>query len=280
MLVAAIGGGVGRNTLPARVRGGKRRKPGCHLFVLGLALLCVFIHRCGLRVSQWSDRESLFGPDAASYPRSTKARHQFGTVLHRLNRFDEALVHFDAALDLYKDNALTEYCIAQIFIETGRSQEALRRFETIFGGHALGFGSFNLYALYVDYGFTLMMLRRFEEAVPQLIHGLSLNEDVPHGLNALGYSLMQLRRTEEARAAFQRGLHYDPDNPYLLNNLGVTLLLGGELQAGLELVARALESEPEIPAFVRNGFVVRALAETGRWPEEQLVLELFFNRGN
>jgi len=279
MVVAAVGGRACRD--PARAKG---REPRCRgrrwAFALGLTWLCAFAVLCGLRVYQWSDRETLFGPDAASYPRSMKNRHQFATVLHRLGRFDEALVHFYAALDLYKDNALTEYCIAQILIETGRASQALKHFESIFSGHALGFGAFNLYALYVDYGFTLMMLGRFDEAVGQLGHGLSLNEDVPHGLNALGYSLMQLKRPQEARSAFQRGLHYDEENPYLLNNLGVALLLTGELQSGVDLVARALEAEPSVPAFVHNARVVRALAGTGQWPAEQLTLELFFNRGN
>jgi len=279
MVVANIGGCARQSTARST---GRRVKfgGGGFRYVLALLWLSIFMYRCGLRVYQWSDRETLFGPDAVSYPRSTKARHQFGTVLHRLGRFDEALVHFHAAMDLYKDNALTEYCIAQIYIETGRSQEAVQRFESIFSGHALGFGRFNIYALYVDYGFALMMVRRFDDAVAQLVHGLGLNEDVPHGLNALGYSLMQLSRPQEARSAFERGLHYEAENPYLLNNLGVTLLLTGELQSGVDFVARALQAEPTVPAFVHNARVVRALAETGQWPAEQLVLELFFNRGN
>merc|ERR1712217_206070 len=124
--------------------------------------------------------------------------------------------------------------MAQIFIETGRMEEARMRFEHILDGHGLGFGRYNMYALYVDYGFSLMMLRQFGSAIPYLLRGLEMNEDVPHGLNALGYSMTQLKRQEEARNAFERGLHYEPTNPYLLNNLGVTLMLGGEFESGAE----------------------------------------------
>merc|ERR1712134_161446 len=111
-------------------------------------LLTVYFYRCSIRVYQWSNRERLFAADVASFPRSTKTQHQYATVLHRMGRFDEALVHFKSAHSIFKDSALTEYCIAQIYIETGRPQEALVHFESIIGGYGLGFGHFNLYALY------------------------------------------------------------------------------------------------------------------------------------
>ncbi|CAE8627465.1 unnamed protein product, partial [Polarella glacialis] len=257
-----------------------RKGGSSRLFACGLLLLGVFTYRCSLRVYQWSDREQLFGPDAVSYPQSTKTRHQYGTVLHKVGRFAEALIEFEASSEIFGGNGLTDYCMAQILLETGRADEARQKFEKIFKGHGLGFGAFNIYALYVDYGFTLMMLQRFEEAVHQLQLGLARNEDVPHGLNALGYSLISLRRPEEAQTAFERGLHYEPDNPYLRNNLGVTLMLAGNLDVGAEMVVRAAQMEPRVPAFTHNAILIRKLADTGSWPEEQLVLELFFNRAN
>merc|ERR1712061_663140 len=137
-----------------------------------------------------------------------------------------------------------------------------------------------MYTLYVDYGFSLMMLKRYEDAIPHLMHGLSLNEDVPHGLNALGYSLMQLQRPQEAQGAFQRGLGYDPMNPWLLNNFGVTKMLLGDLEAGSQNLAAAVQMEPRVQSFVYNMQLVKQMVETSRWPEHQFALELFFNRGN
>ena len=245
---------------------------------LGL-LLAAFVYLCGVRVFQWSSRDQLFGPDATAYPKSTKARHQYGTVLHRQGRFDEALVHFDAALQIFPDSALTEYCMSQILIETNRAEEAKSHLEHIFGGHALGFGSFNLYLLYIDYGFSLMLLGKFEEALPQLEQGLRMNEDVPHGLNALGYTYAQLRRTEDAAAAFEKGVNYEPDNPFLMNNLGVMRLIKGNLEAGADLMARALALDPNVQAFQHNAQLLQTMLAKNSWPGEQFVLELFFNRG-
>merc|ERR1711879_73512 len=153
-------------------------------------------------------------------------------------------------------------------IETGRPQEALVRFEYILGGHGLGFGGFNLYALYIDYGFCLMMLRRCEEAIPNLLQGLKLNEDVPHGLNALGYCYVNLGNYPEAARSFERGLHYEALNPWLLNNLGATLMLQGNVEKGGELLAQAAVAEPTVPAFAHNMRLLQVMVQTQSWPSE------------
>jgi len=281
MLVSSLGAGSRDAALAAAKARPQQRRAGVGgKAVLGFVVLLVFLCRGSWRVYQWSSRETLFGPDAAAYPRSTKTRHQYGTVLHREGRFDEALTHFRASLAVFPQSALTEYCIAQILIEIGQPDEARKHFENIFAGHGLGFGRFNIYALHVDYGFTLMMLRRYEDAIPTLQQGLSLNEDVPHGLNALGYSFVQLGRHQEAADAFQRGLGYDPANPFLLNNLGVVNMMAGNFDAGAQLIAQAVQLEPQTPSFLYNAQMVQTMVETNRWPTQQFVLELFFNRGN
>jgi len=253
----------------------RRRWPGA---LVG-ALLCAYVWGSATRVWQWRSSEALYAADAAAWPRSVKTRHQLGTVYHAQSQYSEALAHYNASLTILDDNALTDHCIAQLYIETGRYADALERFEKIFRGHLVGFSQFNLWMLYVDYGFALMMLRRFEEAVPLLQQGLNLNEDVPHGLNALGFCLTQLGHFPEGREAFERGLRYDPTNPWLTNNLGVAHALAGELKDGSDLIVSALAAEPSVPAFAHNARVLQTLLESGRWPDEPLALELFFNRG-
>lgn len=274
MVLASIGSDSSRTR--------QRARPSLKA-VLGAGLLVLFAHRCRVRVYQWSNQERLFAADAVSYPFSTKAQHQIGTILHRLSRFDEALAHFNASLKIFSQSALTEYCVAQIYIETGRPAEALAMFERILSGHGMGFGRFNLYALYVDYGFTLMLLKRYEDAVNALLEGLQMNEDVPHGLNALGYTFMQMKKAPEAIQAFQKGLQYDPENTYLQNNLGVALMMAGNLEHGAALIAHAAEREQSIPSFQHNVAVLATMMKTGEWPtkpKEQLILELFYNRGS
>ncbi|CAE7216092.1 Tmtc4 [Symbiodinium necroappetens] len=159
--------------------------------------------------------------DALSWPTSVKTRHQLGTVFHQQGRSEEALREFNASLMILDDNALTDHCIAQVYIETGRYHLALERFEKILRGHGVGFSAFNLWMLYVDYGFTLVALGKFQEAIQPLEYGLSRNAAVPHGQNALGYAYAQLNQLQEAQEVLARGLEYDPDNPVIWSNLAV-----------------------------------------------------------
>merc|ERR1719247_4069250 len=127
-----------------------------------MLLLFTYSCKCGLRVYQWRSSEALYTADALAWPRSVKTRHQLGTVLHTMGKYAEALREYEASLEVLDDNALTDFSVAQIFIETGRFADAVQRFDKIFKGHLIGFSQFNLWMLYMDYGFSLVSLSRFE----------------------------------------------------------------------------------------------------------------------
>merc|ERR1712232_1014164 len=172
IIVAALGQHVERSR--RRMNGSSGRLPSivasfCYM------LIAVYTWRCGVRVRQWESSEALYAADAAAWPNSVKTQHQLATVYHAQSRYEEALWHYNKSLTVLDDNALTDHCIAQIFIETGRYAEALQRFEKIQNGHGVGFSRFNLWAMFVDHGFTLVALRQFQEAIPRLEHGLKMN---------------------------------------------------------------------------------------------------------
>eukprot|EP00929_Paragymnodinium_shiwhaense_P104753 TRINITY_DN69462_c0_g1_i1.p1 TRINITY_DN69462_c0_g1~~TRINITY_DN69462_c0_g1_i1.p1 ORF type:complete len:725 (+),score=158.14 TRINITY_DN69462_c0_g1_i1:52-2226(+) len=243
-----------------------------------LALLVAYGWKCGERVWQWRSSEALYAADAAAWPTSVKTQHQLGTVYHTQGRHEDALRHYKASQAVLDDNALTDYVIAQIYIETGKYEDALRQFEKIMKGHMVGFSRFNVFGLYVDHGFTLVMLRRFQEAIPLLLQGLNLNLDVPYGLNALGYAYAYTDQLQPAMDAFGQGLEYDPDNPVLWSNIGAVLMIGGQLQQAAQAVERALMMEPENPIVVHNAMLLKRAAEGGSMIDALPRLELFFSR--
>lgn len=245
---------------------------------LAVLLLGIYVYRCARRVWQWHSSEALYAADAAAFPRSVKTRHQLGTVYHAEGRYEEALRHFEASLEVLDDNALTDHCIAQIYIETGRYGLALERFEKMLHGNLVGFSRFNLYMLYVDYGFTLVALKRFDEAIEPLTRGLDLNLDVPHGLNALGYAYARLERLQEAHDAFAKGLEYDPENAILWNNLAAIFMVAGQLQPAATGLERALLLEPQHGIIVHNAMLLKEAAATGQLIAMPQLAELFFSR--
>lgn len=273
--VAALGYGLERSGSEdqSRSRSGHRRLP----LLLGHAFLLFYVWRCGIRVWQWHSSEALYAADAAAWPGSVKTRHQLGTVFHAEGRYAEALVEFEASLAILDDNALTDQCVAQIYIETGRYAEAVKRFEKILSGHGVGFSGFNLWMLYTDYGFALTASGRHEEAIPALQEGLRRNAAVPHAQNALGYSLASFQRLQEAQDALAKGLEHDPDNPILWNNLAVVWMIAGAFQQAAQGLERALQQEPNQPTFLHNALLLQSAVQAGGM-ERMPRMELFFSK--
>ena len=60
-----------------------------------------------------------------------------------------------ASLHCKDGTGLTQYCIGQILLETGRAKEAEAKFREILNGNGMGFGGHNLWSLYIDYGVSM-----------------------------------------------------------------------------------------------------------------------------
>ena len=52
--------------------------------------------------------------------------HQKASVLHSLGDLDGALENYLRSLDIFDDQAITDYWVARIYISLGRYQEAMR----------------------------------------------------------------------------------------------------------------------------------------------------------
>lgn len=272
MAFAALGEAAERQSASATWP--RRRLP----LLFGYVLLSAYVWKCGSRVWEWRSSEALYEADALSWPNSVKTRHQLGTVYHAQNRYEEALREYEASLAVLDDNALTDQCVAQIYIETGRFEDAVERFQKILGGHLVGFSRFNIWMLYIDFGFALVSRSRFEEAIPMLDEGLKLNLAVPHGLNALGYAHAHLQNLQQAQDAFATGLEYDPDNPVIWNNLAVVWMTAGALENAAQGIERALTLEPNHPTFIHNAMILQRAAENGGVLEAGPRMEMFFSR--
>lgn len=255
-----------------------RRGRSWWLRVPGLVLLLVYMRDCHFRVWQWRSSEALFEADAKAWPNSVKTRHQVATVYHARNLYAEALENYNASLQVLNDNALTDFCIAQIYIETGQFPAAMERFEIISRGHFVGFSHFNLYMFYVDYGFALVSVNRFEEAIEPLRVGLKRNAALPHGQNALGFAYVRLNQLQEAQDAFATGLEYDPDNALIWNNLACVWMIAGAFDQAEKGLQRALELEPETAVIHHNAIVFNQAVQSGGAFSSHPRLELFFTR--
>ena len=261
--------------------------------LIAIILLCLNFYNCTHRVHIWRSRVSLFGEDAKHFSRSAKTLHQFATVLHKTGHLSEALQLYESSLSVFDDNALTDYCIAQIHAERDEFEKAYSRFVKIANGHGIGFGGFNRFLFLVDFGYTCVALGRYDEAIPLLQEGLDLNLDVPHALNAMAVAKVRLAEQADSSKAYmsllqeavhtlETGLRYDPGNIWIWNNLAGVLLMGREVKGAVNASSRALMiglsygGAPE--SVMRNARIALATGEGFSSTPETPAVELFFHR--
>ena len=104
----------------------------------------------------------------ATWHRSAKVTHHYASLFHGAGRLEEALNHYDKALQIHDDNAVTDYCVARINMQLGRYGVAHKRFEKIAAGNGIGFGHHNMYLINIDFGWTLAKIGRYADALPML----------------------------------------------------------------------------------------------------------------
>ena len=105
-------------------------------------------------------------------PRSAKVLHQFAVLLQARGKLDEALDYYQRAIRVFDDNAMSDYCVARIYLEQNDCEKALKVFIKINDGHGIGFGDHNQFLLNNDFGYALTCMSAWNEAIPILEEGI------------------------------------------------------------------------------------------------------------
>ena len=147
---------------------------------LKLVYISYFMWIAYTRLTHWRSKDVLFERDAKAsrwQPRSAKVLHQFAVLLQQRGKADEALDYYQRALDVFDDNAMSDYCIARILLEKGDCEKGLKVFLKINEGHGIGFGDHNQFLLNNDFGYALTCMSAWKEAIPILEEGRSRGQD-------------------------------------------------------------------------------------------------------
>ena len=252
--------------------------PSRKFLLLLTALLPVYLVLFHGRVGVWSSKFLLYQTDALAWPRSCKTLHQYGAVLvnHPTLRDDQVVLEIlNKSLSVFDDNALTDYLISQIFLESGRVADAVAVHEKIANGHGIGFTDFSRFMFLVDAGYALIANGNLSMYPVSIIEeGLEIYPYVPHAHNAAGIACMHSGRMEQAFLHLAKANEYSSHrNPVVWNNLAVWYFGVGSDGAAKECLDQAVR--------VGGGHHVGIMENLGRVKEgkfENLTLELFYER--
>ncbi len=187
------------------------------------------------------------------------AHFNFGTTLLQKGRVDEAITHFQEALQIQPDFAATHNNLGLAFFHQGRMDEAMAQFQK-----ALEIKPDDAKAHY-NVGLYLGQKGRMDEAISQYQKALEIKPDYAEARYTLGLCLGQKGRMDEAISQFQQALAIKPDDAEARYNLGLCLGQKGRTDEAISQYQKALEIKPD-DAEAHNNLGI-ALREKGRVDE-------------
>jgi protein O-mannosyl-transferase len=169
----------------------------------------------------WSDNAAFLQHTIDVNPDVAFAHNNIGSILLKQKRADEAIEHFNKALELEPRNALAENNLGLALVQLGRLNEAEPHFRKAVELNPAYFKA------YESLGAVYLQTNRPDAAVTSLKAALDIQPTEAKALNDLGIAFMRSGQAAEGLDAFQRAVGIEPGNGQYRKNLGQALLQAG-----------------------------------------------------
>lgn len=188
--------------------------------------------------------------------RSANIWAKLGQVLRKLERYDDALEHYNRALALDPEYTWAWNGKGLTLSALGRHPEALNCFLD-----AVQIDPQDIWSWY-SYGDELLILNRTEEAITALRAALQIDAQHVESWGKLGQALRLMGKHDEAVAAYQRAVELRPHNGWGWNGLGLALKEAGRTEEALVSYQRAIDADPRVTWYAINLMTLQL--DTGR----------------
>jgi tetratricopeptide (TPR) repeat protein len=244
-----------------RIAAGKHfLQPGLCAALL-MALGALTWKQCGM----YADTETLWQTAFRRNPRSFLAQGNLGAAAFKDGQLDEAIAHYQKALEINPNFAGIHYDLGLAFFQLGRMDEAIAQYKKeieINPDYALAHNNL---------GLALVRKGEVDEAIAEYQKALAIEPDMAGTHDNLATALLQKGEVKQAIAQFQRILEIKPDEVQTCNNLAWLLATSPEasLRDGNKAVQLARQANElaggNNPVILAT--VAAAFAEAGRFSE-------------
>jgi tetratricopeptide (TPR) repeat protein len=207
----------------------------------------------------YADSDTLWWTTIARNPKSWMAHNNIAINLVQGGKIDEAIPHYERALELDPNYGEAHFNLANALIRQKRVDEAIGHYEK-----AVELNPNNTMAYY-NLGSVLVQAGRTEEGIALYHKALELNPNNAAALNNLGAALLRLGRMEEAMAHYSKALQLDPNNAETNYNLANALVQKGRLEEALKYYYNAVRLNPNNAAA--HDRLSKVLRQLGRFDE-------------
>ena len=208
---------------------------------ISMIILAALIFCARVQTSYWWDDESLWTHTLACTSDNAIAHLNLGNALLQEERVDEAIVHYQQALQIKPDFAQAHYDLGNAFFQKGRTDEAIVHYQ-----QALKIKPDYLKAR-LNLGNALLQEGRVDEAIAHYQQALQINPDYMDAQNGLAWvlattpqaSLRNGRRAVEL--AQQANQLAGGQDPMILRTLAAACAEAGRFDDAVRNAQRAME---------------------------------------
>ena len=227
--------------------------------VLCLALLATLATLTWRQCRMYADFETLWRTTVAGNPRCYLAHTALGSVLFQQGRVDEAIAHYQQALDIRPDFAETHSDLGLALIQKGRVDDAIAHYE-----QALRAAPSHTEA-HINLGNALVQKGQLDPAIAHYLTALAIQPRNGKIYSNIGNALFQQGKLDEAIDCLQRGLAILPAFADAHDLLGAVLLQKGQVDEAISHFQQALQYQPDLTSARKN--LAAALVQRGRADE-------------
>ncbi len=226
---------------------------------LSTVILAALMFCARTQTSYWRNSETLWTHTVACTSGNFIGQINLGEALLKKGTVNEAIAHFQKALQTKPDYAEAHYNLGIALFQKGSVDEAITQFQKALQtkpGYA---------EAHYNLGIALFQKGSVDEAIAHYQNALQSKPDYVEAHNNLGNALLQKGNVDEAIAHFQKALEINPDSVPAHNNLGNALLQKGKADEAIAQYQKALQIEPD--SVKTHNFLGNALLQRGKVDE-------------
>ncbi len=227
---------------------------GAALGVIAALMICAW-----KQTSYWRDSESLWTHTLVCMPDNCIGHNGLGNALLQKGNVDEAIVHYQKALQITPDFAKAHNNLGTALLQKGSVDEAIVHYQK-----ALQITP-DFAKAHNGLGNALLQKGNVDEAIIHYQKALQITPDYAEACCNLGTALLQKGSVDEAIVHYQKALQITPDYAEAHNNLGNALLQKGNVDEAIDHFKQALKITPDSANYHYN--LGNALLQVGQLDE-------------
>jgi len=207
---------------------------GLMIGVLGVLMVCAW-----QQTAYWQNSETLWTHTLAYTTDNNVAELNLGSAFLKKGQLDEAIAHFQKALEIKPDYADAHNNLGKALLQNGQLDEAMAQFQKaldIKPDHA---------EAHNNLGAALLKKGGVDEAILHDQEALQIRPDFVEAHVNLGNALLQKDRVDEAIAHYQKALEIEPGLAEAHYNLGVALRQRGSVDESITQFHQAMQLKPD-----------------------------------